>query len=414
MMHRQADESRRHGLRIIGPKGAAGRRGSRPGRLLLLAGPLALLAVVVGLVLLNDPVRSLRGHIVPVEELAVESVHLSPDQIEARVRNVGSTPLTIAQVLVNEAYWNHTLSDRDLARLESATVTIAYQWEEGLPLHLGFVTAAGSRLEHEIPVALSTPARDLTTTSRYVGIGALIGLVPVAIGMLWYPGLRRLSRRVRDVVLAVTVGLLAFLLVDTLEEALHAAGQTGAAINGLGLVAVGAAFMIGMLVLIEDVATHRANEEAPRGQRSGLTMAYVLALAIGLHNFGEGLAVGASAAVGEVALGATLLVGFIVHNSTEGLAIALPIAMRDRVRGWHFVGLVLVAGAPAIPGTLLGSWSIAPAWSAIAFGVAAGALIQVLLVVGRSLAAVSDRRTVAAGVVFGVATMYATGLLAAS
>lgn len=378
-------------------------------RVLQVGGPVVLLAAVVGAILAANPIAFLAGDVPPVEELSIDSVRLTPDRVEARVRNVSSTDVTIAQVQINEAYWNHSITDRELARLETATVTVAYPWEEGLPLRISLLTAAGTRVDHEIPVAVATPPRDASTTLGYAALGALIGIVPVAIGLLWFPALRRASPRWREWATAFTGGLLAVLLVDTVEEGFEAAEVAGAALNGVGLVVVGAIAMAAVITFVEDLVPRRGSPAST----SGLLPAYVLAGAIGMHNFGEGLAVSTSIATGEVALGTTLLLGFIVHNSTEGFAIALPATVLDRLRALHFAGLVVVAGAPAIVGAVVGTWAVTPILVALAFGAAAGALGQVLWVLGRRIIDTVDRRTVALGFGAGVVVMYATGLLAA-
>lgn len=385
--------------------GGGARRAVRTG------GPLALLVVVVIAILAVDPVDHLAGDVLPAEELAIESVTLTPDRVEARVRNVGSTAVSISQVQINEAYWNHTVGDRDLERLESTTVTAAYPWEEGLPLHISLLTSAGTRVDHEIPIAVAAASRDWSTMLGYASLGALIGIVPVAIGLLWFSALRGTTRRWRTWATAFTGGLLALLLVDTLEEALEAAEATGAALNGIGLVAVGSILMVAAITYVED----RIPRRWPTNATTGIVPAYVLALAIGMHNFGEGLAVTTSIATGEVALGATLLLGFVVHNSTEGFAIALPATASERLGALHFVGLSFVAGVPAIVGAVVGNWALTPGLVALAFGAAAGALVQVLWVLARGMVerATADRRMVATGFGVGVAVMYVTGLLTA-
>jgi ZIP family zinc transporter len=147
----------------------------------------------------------------------------------------------------------------------------------------------------------------------------------------------------------------------------------------------------------------------------GLQLAYLIAAGIGLHNLGEGLAVGAALANGNVALGTALVVGFVLHNATEGLAIAGPLGGDQKPVGvGHLIGLVLLAGGPAIPGTVVGGVAMQPALTALAFGLAAGAIAQVLSQLGTSLlrAGALGRGVGAGGLLAGFTLMYMTGLAA--
>ena len=156
--------------------------------------------------------------------------------------------------------------------------------------------------------------------------------------------------------------------------------------------------------------------------RMGLGLAYLVAVGVGLHNLGEGLAVSSAIAAGEVALGASLVVVFAAHNTTEGLAIASPLgagATDERgvpaLKAWHFVALVAVAGGPAVIGAWIGAFAVTATYAALAFGVAAGALAQVVWAVGRTLVGQGEGVSgpVAGGFACGVAAMYLTALLTA-
>ena len=181
--------------------------------------------------------------------------------------------------------------------------------------------------------------------------------------------------------------------------------------NGTSLFAIGAlASVIGLFMLEKSLENRREQG------LSGLLLAYFIAAGIGLHNLGEGLAVGAALAAGEFALGTFLVVGFALHNTTEGLAIVAPIGgeqTRPAIR--HFVALGALAGVPTIAGALLGGFAFAPAWVAFAFGIAAGAIAQVVWAITRSLPE-QGRLTSAyggAGFLAGLVLMYLTGLLTA-
>ena len=148
-------------------------------------------------------------------------------------------------------------------------------------------------------------------------------------------------------------------------------------------------------------------------------MAYRIALGIGLHNLGEGLAIGAAFASGSAALGTFLVIGFTLHNITEGIGIAAPIA-RERPRLWHFVGLAALAGLPAVLGVWIGGFAYNNLAAALFLALGAGAIAQVVYEVGRLIARQSreDGSPALSGATFGglaagIAIMYATALLVA-
>lgn len=372
-------------------------------------GPFVVIGLLVAAFVMLDPIGDLRD-VPPVEELAVERTTLEPGSITMDVRNDGPDPVSIAQVIVNDAYWNFEIDDDRLGRLERTTLSIPYPWEEGLPLNIAIVTSTGLTIEHQIEVASETPEADASTFLVYGLLGLYIGVIPVAIGLLWFPALRRASGTWLSFFLAFTIGLLAFLLIDTITEGLDIAGETGAALDGVGLFGIGAITAVLLLAGIEKWLSTR------RGSRiGGLTLAYLVAGGIGIHNLGEGLAVGASLAAGEIALGTFLIIGFALHNTTEGLAIVAPLGTEsERPSLWHFVGLGLVAGAPTIAGAWLGGFAFVPAWGTFAFGIAAGAIAQVVWTISKSLPKERNitSRPGVLGFVAGLVVMYVTGLFA--
>jgi ZIP family zinc transporter len=380
------------------------------------AGPLALVAVMVTAFLVFDPIAGLR-EVPPAEAVAVERTVFKEDLVELHVRNDGPDPVTIAQVLVDDAYWNYSISDSTLGRLESATIRIPYPWDEGLPFRVALLTSTGLRIEHEVEAAALTPELDAATLGVYALLGVYIGVLPIAIGLLWFPSLRRASRRWFVFFLAFTVGLLAFLLIDTVVEGLELAGETAAVLNGFGLFGIGALFAVTGLLALQGALASRTSAGTQRGRAAAaLVLAYLIAAGIGLHNMGEGLAVGAALAAGEIALGTFLVVGFAVHNTTEGLAIVAPLGAGDRRPSlWHFAALGAVAGVPTIFGAWIGGFAFSPVWGALAFGIAAGAIAQVIVTILRGFSDEGGMASAAgaAGFSAGLLFMYGTGLLAA-
>jgi zinc transporter, ZIP family len=372
--------------------------------------PLVLIAALVVVFVVTDPIGGLR-EVPPVEAVAVERTTMEPGEIDLRIRNDGPDPVTIAQVLVDDAYWDFSIGDNELGRLEATTLHLEYPWDEGLPLNVKLVTSTGLTVEHEIEVAAATPELDAETLLIYGLLGIYIGVIPVAVGLLWFPALRRASKGLLGFFLAFTVGLLAFLLVDTVAEGLELAGEAGATINAVGLFASGALAAVAVLTWAGAALNRKGS-----AMGAGLVLAYLIAAGIGLHNLGEGLAVGASLAAGEIALGTFLVVGFALHNTTEGLAIVAPLGnTSERPALWHFVALGVVAGVPTVLGAWLGGYAFSPVWGSLAFGIAAGAIAQVIWQIAKSMTGDKPefRGSVALGFVVGLAVMYVTGLFAA-
>lgn len=143
-----------------------------------------------------------------------------------------------------------------------------------------------------MPVAALTPVADVDRFAQYALIGFYVGVVPIGLGLLWFPFLRRFSDRGMQGVLALTVGLLFFLVVDTLQEGLELGAEAPGVFHGTGLVWFGA--LLSFLFLL---ALDQASEK--RGNSNGKQVAYKIAGGIGLHNLGEGLAIGAAFAAGK-------------------------------------------------------------------------------------------------------------------
>jgi zinc transporter ZupT len=354
-----------------------------------------------------DPIGGLRAT-PPIESVAFERTVFHEGSITLHVRNDGVDPVTVAQVIVNDAYWDFTAGDTSLNRLQATDIDIPYPWEDGLPVDIQLVTSTGLTLTHDIPIASETPATTTKTFLIYGLLGLYIGVIPIAIGLLWFPALRRASPVWLGFFLAFTLGLLTFLLVDTVSEGIDLAGQAPAVLNGIVLFAIGAIVaVLGLSVLGARLARRRATSVA------GLTLAYLVAAGIGLHNLGEGLAVGAAIAAGEAALGGFLVLGFALHNTTEGLAIVAPLGRAGSRPGLgHFVALGALAGVPTIAGAWIGGFAFLPAFAAFAFGLAAGAIAQVLWAIGKSLPKEAGLNSLAGagGFVTGLVVLYVTSL----
>ena len=378
--------------------------------------PLLVLGAAVALfVALDAPGLERIG--VPQEELSIERTVLRPGEIELRVRNDCADPVQVKQVLVNDAFTAFTQSDREIGRLQSAKLEVAYPWIEGQSYELSLVTATGATIDHSIEAAAETPAADRGFYGLMALIGTYVGIIPVAIGMLWLPWVRRIDPRWVQFLLALTLGLLVFLGIDALLEGVEFAGGAPESLGGAALVFLGA--VIAYLVLAGVDAWLRARREGAEPTAPGAgayQLAFLVAIGIGLHNLGEGLAIGSAYAIGSLALGATLIVGFALHNTTEGLAIVAPVA-GERRRGTQMTrlaGLGVVAGAPAILGAWVGASAFDASLAAFMFGLGAGAIAQVVVQIAPS---VRDRHgrllhpLAVGGLVAGLVVMYVTGLL---
>lgn len=377
--------------------------------------PLALIAVAIGaFALLGGPGLGERTG-PPVEEVSVERTVLHPGKIELTLRNDGPDPVEVAQVAVNDAYAPFVADGgREIGRLGSTTVVVDYPWIEGEAYELFVLTASGGTIEAAIPVATETPEADLDFYGLMALLGIYVGVIPVGLGMLWLPFLRRLGRQWMGVLIAFTVGLLGFLAIDAGLEGLEIAGEAPAAFGGASLVFVGA--LVAYLALAGiDAHLHERRRRAEGSGASGAAyLALLVAIGIGLHNLGEGLAIGSSYATGALALGAFLVVGFAIHNTTEGLAIVAPLRGGAPPSAGRLLGLGLVAGAPAILGAWIGASAFDPSLAALLFGVGVGAIVRVIVQIAPAMRDEGGRllypSTVTA-ILCGIAALYLTGLL---
>jgi zinc transporter, ZIP family len=385
--------------------------------------PLALIGAAIGaFALLGGPGLGERTG-PPVEELSVERTVLHPGEIELTLRNDGPDPVEVAQVAVNDGFAPFsTDGGREIGRLGSTTLRISYPWIEGEAYEIFILTSTGGTVDAAIPVATETPDADLDFYGLMALLGIYVGVIPVCLGMLWLPFVRRIDARWVGVLIAFTVGLLAFLAIDAGLEGLDLAAEAPAAFGGSALVFIGAAVAYLLLAAVDAYLRRRGERAAGAAGAAGggLYLALLVALGIGLHNLGEGLAIGSAYATGALALGAFLVVGFAIHNTTEGLAIVAPLRGGDgdaagvRPGLGHLLGLGLLAGAPAVLGAWIGAAAFDPSLAALLFGVGVGAIVRVIVQIAPSMRD-GDGRLLhplsVAGIIAGIAALYVTGLL---
>jgi zinc transporter, ZIP family len=378
-------------------------------------GAIPLGLIVVALVLLltlgGNTLGDRRGP--PVEELAVERAVLRPGEIELSLRNVGPDAVDVEQVFVNDAYVDFAESSEHVGRLGGQTLTLRYPWQEGSPLLVTMLTSTGATVEHEIEIAVETPVADAGFYGLMVLLGTYVGVIPVVLGMLFLPFLAKVRELWIRVFMALTIGLLGFLALDAYLEGTEIAGGSAGAFGGVELLFVGAAVAFFALVALDRYLAVRRKQTKSAGG-SAFQLSLLVAIGIGLHNLGEGLAIGSAYAIGELALGAFLVFGFALHNTTEGLAIVAPLSRSARPSLLRLAALGAIAGGPAILGAFVGASAYNPEVATLLIGVGIGAIVQVIV---QLVPAMRDRAGRAlypasvGGILAGVAILYATGLL---
>jgi zinc transporter, ZIP family len=241
------------------------------------------------------------------------------------------------------------------------------------------------------------------STTQILALGAIAGFT-IFLG-LPFGRWQNADVRVRAALCAVATGVLLFLLWDVLTHAVEpvetalddaVAGRGWGDFVGLALLA-SAGLIAGMMSLVYYARWLGGRRRSPlvgpgaaaidefrsRSRLEALTpghrLALLIAVGIGLHNFGEGLAIGQSAAAGELTLALALIIGFGLHNSTEGFGIVGPMAAEGERPSWRFLGLLgVIGGAPTFLGTVVGQAWVSDALSVAFFAVAAGSILYVV------------------------------------
>lgn len=385
--------------------------------------PAIALILAVSVFLIGDPLSYFTSNQPPVEELSIQRLEVLQDGFRISVYNDGLEPVSISQVLVDDAYWSFEIQPQGaIPRLRKADILIPYPWVYAEAHEITLLTPTGATFKTEVAFSRQLPEFGWRQFGIYGLIGVLVGVIPVGLGMLWFPALRRLDRSWLEAILALTVGLLVFLLVDTFLEALELAREIPGFFQGIPLTV-----LAGLLTwfLLQTVRSTRSQNRS-KNQESGLYLAGMIAFGIGLHNLGEGLAIGAAFATGEAALGSFLVMGFMIHNITEGIGIAAPLLPSGKKDGSEraapafstFIWLTLLAGFPASLGAWLGGFAFSPILATLFLGIGLGAIWQVILEVTQLI----QRRTHArqsqlfswpnlAGFSAGVLIMYLTAFL---
>ena len=372
---------------------------------LLLAGVIVLFVFTRGAGLNVTPA-------VPIESVQFERTILRSGQIELRLRNTSPQEIRIAQININEATWPYTISPGPkIPRLGTAVILLNYPWVQAEAYEITVFSSNSIPFNTSIPVATTTATVSVGTLWSFTLIGIYVGIIPVVLGMFWLPALKSLGPRAMTFLMSATVGLLVYLGIDATSEALEVGGTLSGAFQSTGIVGIG---IIGTFLLLDAVSRQQMGiGRSEAGQR--MTLAMMIAVGIGLHNLGEGLAIGAAYAVGAAALGTFLVVGFIIQNITEGLGIIVPISKdKPAIRSLALLGVI--GGGPAIVGAWVGGLVYSQPLSVLFLAIGAGAVFQVAFEIGRQMIwkEMAKRRipvTVFAGVFTGMLTLYVTGVM---
>ena len=409
--------------------------------------------IVIGamiILLLNSPGILFQSSVKPLPEISIEKVEFSDRGIVAFVRNTGPSNTTIAQADVNDRIHPAAIEpSRILTRLADAKVIIPFVWNIGEPYKIGITTDDGTRFEKTVSSAAPAPRPTVGQASTFAIIGTYVGVIPVMMGLIWYPFIRRLSPNKYNFFLSLTAGLLVFLGIDALIESNDIAVNTlASAFNAQILIIMVAIVSFITLLYVSQRLIQRASKrskpeieyktgysshsepDSPLSDiRSSSTssqqqllirpiaISMMIAIGIGLHNFGEGLAIGAAVLLGEVALSSFLILGFTLHNTTEGLAIVAPMAKSRRIPVTKLMIMGLIAGGPTIIGAWIGGFLYSPIATVIFLSIGAGAIFQVVYSIVSWMYHTNGSRGllnnhwIIIGFAVGMLIMYLTGLL---
>jgi len=355
---------------------------------------------------------------VPLPEITMEKVDFVDSEIRVTVRNTGPIPVEVVMADINDRIQPAAVEpDRFLERYETALVRIPFAWNEAEPYIIGLTIEDGTRFEKEIEAAAPALQPSLELVGFFALIGTYVGIIPVMIGLLWLPFIRKISKNKYHFFLALTVGLLLFLGIDSIEEALDVSEENLAgSFNG--------ALLVATVVVLSFLGLYYTGEKLIRRAASSrlskpVAIALMISIGIGLHNFGEGLAIGAAVGLGSIAFSTFLIVGFALHNTTEGIAIAAPMSRGKGLVGKALIGklaaLGLIAGSPAIFGAWVGGFVYSPFTSVVFLSIGAGAIFQVIITILRWMREEGDKNLSSAAVVSGLAAgmlvMYLTSIL---
>ena len=348
----------------------------------------------------------------PLPQITIEKIDFLDSKIIATVRNTGPIDVEVVQADVNDRIQPAAIEPhKKLNRFETAKVIIPFEWNKAEPYEVGLTLSDGVRFTKSVTAAAYAPKPNFELVSYFAIIGTYVGIIPVMIGLLWFPFMARMSKNKYKFFLALTVGLLLFLGIEAIKESLEISLKSLAGtFNGPLLVAT--------VVVTSFLALYYSGEKLVNRAGSNITkpvaIGLMIAVGIGLHNLGEGLSIGAAIGLGEVALSTFLIIGFTLHNTTEGLAIAAPMA-REKPMIVKLAAMGMIAGSPAIFGAWIGGFVYSPFAAVIFLSIGAGAIFQVVVSIMNWIKQDGEKTIanapVAAGLAVGILVMYLTSIV---
>ena len=379
----------------------------------IVSGLIPFAFIVLMMFYIFGPGADLLDFGVLLPEITIEKIDFIDSEIQATVRNTGPIPVEIVMADVNDRIQPAAVEpDGFLERFETALVRIPFEWNVAEPYIVGITVEDGTRFEKEIDAAAPALELSLELGIFFAIIGTYVGIIPVMIGLLWLPFIKKISKQKYHFFLALTAGLLLFLAIDSIEEAVAVSNENlAASFNGTLLVST-------VTVLSFLALYYSGNKLVKKADSSKFTkpvaIALMVSVGIGLHNFGEGLAIGAAVGMGSIAFSTFLIVGFALHNTTEGLAIAAPMSRGKMMLG-KLAAMGMIAGSPAIFGAWVGGFVYSPFTSVVFLAIGAGAIFQVIFIILKWIQDESEQKLSGFAVIFGFAVgmlvMYMTSIL---
>ncbi|TFH02145.1 MAG: divalent cation transporter, partial [Nitrosopumilus sp.] len=187
---------------------------------MIASGVIPFVFLIVMIVFIFGPGSYLLDLGVPLPEITLEQIDFVDSEIQVTVRNTGPIPVEVVMADVNDRIQPAAIEpDRFLERFETALVRIPFEWNTAEPYTVGLTVEDGTRFERAIEAAAPALKLNLEFIGFFAIIGTYVGIIPVMIGLLWLPFIKKISKSKYHFFLALTAGLLLFLGIDSIEEA---------------------------------------------------------------------------------------------------------------------------------------------------------------------------------------------------